>query len=124
MTGTDTPTDPLVAFLNARLDEDEAIAETAGRSGFPAADYDSRWRYEDVDRRLSPVGVGPDTFPHIARHDPARVLREVEAKREILAAYVKAGATAPGGPRWIVLRSAVETLAGAYRENEEGKRHG
>jgi len=74
----------LVDFLAARLAEDEAVAKTAGRSGFPAPDYDPHWRYEDIDMRLSPVGVGPDTFPHIARHDPARVLREVEAMRRIL----------------------------------------
>jgi hypothetical protein len=31
--------------------------------------------------------IDAETAAHIARHDPARVLREVEAKRKILAAY-------------------------------------
>jgi hypothetical protein len=60
--------DGITAFLTARLGEDEAAAKAvAGRSRFVVVD-------EDVCR-------------YIARHDPARVLREVEAKRKILALH-------------------------------------
>jgi hypothetical protein len=81
--------DDLVAFLNARLDEDEARARATLRPGGPL------W---------SEVGYGEriPEMAHIERHSPARVLRDVEAKRAIvrLAAKVRewtdgsAGATA------------------------------
>ena len=85
-------TDDLVAFLRARLDDDEQVARAAtpgpwmwiagrvyqeaelGRVVVPT---------DDLDRGL----VEPEDLKHIARHDPARVLREVDAKRQILNAY-------------------------------------
>jgi hypothetical protein len=61
----------LVAFLRARLDEDEQVAVAAGRkwSGIRVESYSER---------------EPE---HVARHDPARVLAEVVAKRRIVAEY-------------------------------------
>ncbi len=59
----------LTAFLRARLDEDERVARAA-----VDFDYGVRDWADDGD----PVNA------HIARHDPARVLREVEAKRRLL----------------------------------------
>lgn len=65
--------DDLIAFVTARLDEDEAAAqEAASRPLGPA------W---DDGTRLTAVAR------HIARHDPARVLREIAAKRVILARW-------------------------------------
>jgi hypothetical protein len=76
----------LAAFLAARLDEDEAIARLAAREG-------GTWEQEDPVRFPGTImSLGghvtydegaPDENqgPHIARHDPARVLREVAAKR-------------------------------------------
>jgi len=71
----------LVAFLTARLDEDEAVAKAA--AGFlnqpeHIADDLGRftWRGQQVAR---------PSLEHIARHDPARVLRRVDATRKILA---------------------------------------
>lgn len=79
--------DDLVQFLRARLDEDEQAARRAG----------------DSFRQISETGVIVATegdraeecasanwagiAEHIVRHDPARVLAEVEAKRELLADY-------------------------------------
>ena len=96
----------IVEFLNARLDEDEETA-LASISGVPER---AEWFYEEWEPRrpgsgdvIAPndrdhsgyperitcnpegVGVGIGDGPHIARHDPARVLREVESKRAILA---------------------------------------
>ena len=68
--------DPLTAFLTARLDEDEAVALAAG-----SCDY-----YDDMDESV-PLR---DELNHALRHAPARVLREVAAKRAILADYLKA----------------------------------
>lgn len=67
----------LAAFLTARLDEDEAAAKAAW-----GTEWD--WRY-----LVSPFREPCSTAHtvHIARHDPARVLRGVEAKRKILAEH-------------------------------------
>lgn len=100
----------LVEFLLARISEDEAAAREAIDPARPG----ERWSWEvpddagdpDTPRWLRTVeefptssGVGPlPSFPlgsefraepargmaHIARHDPARVLAECEAKRSIV----------------------------------------
>jgi len=81
----------LVAFLRARLDEDETVAnEAAVKQG----EYWHDWMAGQVVGSSTPTGTilvghvcGPRTEAigsHIARHDPARVLREVEAKRRIV----------------------------------------
>lgn len=80
--------DDLVAFLRARLDEDEQSAQSTmwdGSNNVPA------WYLS----ASATVETGGDTFyagdrtvaNHIERHDPARVLREVEAKRLIMALH-------------------------------------
>lgn len=98
-------------FLTARLAEDQRLAERAASlcgCHRPALS----WLFDDRDERDATSGrilVVDDPHPvprrkisrrwstsydglymaeHIVRHDPARVLREVEAKRRILAAYV------------------------------------
>lgn len=62
----------LIEFLRARLDEDEAAAREADTGG--------RWRPGNAD---GPLWVNAN-MRHMARHDPARVLAEVEAKRFLL----------------------------------------
>jgi Family of unknown function (DUF6221) len=61
----------LVAFLRARLDEDERLATLA--------------RPEFFTPECLAVFASAGDAAHVIRHDPARVLREVEAKRAILA---------------------------------------
>ncbi len=67
--------DDLVAFLRARLDEDEQIARAA-----------------DGNRAFDGTGTIPDLIStvaiHVARHDPARVLAEVDAKRRLIDSYL------------------------------------
>jgi hypothetical protein len=71
----------IVAFLRARLDEDEAAAKKA---------TGEHWEFDGATviygHALEQVVdyVYDDNQEHIARHDPARVLREVEAKRRIV----------------------------------------
>ena len=75
----------LIAFLNARLDEDEAAAEAADPGPWEST-APSLW----VDAPAAGIIVQTRHFEdaaHIARHDPARVLREVEAKRAIMAEH-------------------------------------
>jgi hypothetical protein len=90
----------LHAFVTARLDEDErvareAIAENDGESDWqieqPDPDEPS-WRtprplWLNVMDSCDPESMPPAMAEHIARHDPARVLAEVDAKRRILADY-------------------------------------
>ena len=64
------PDDDPIARLKAGLDEDEAAALAAG-----SCDY-----YDDVDECV-PMA---DERKHMLRQTPARVFREVAAKREIL----------------------------------------
>ncbi len=90
--------DDLTAFITARLDEDEAIAKAA---------WPGPWDLETEIGGFGPVSCvlmpipqhkgartgltsftplgtqDADTAAHIARYDPARVLREVTAKRAI-----------------------------------------
>jgi hypothetical protein len=96
-------TDDLVQFLRDRLNEDEAHALSAS-NGQPRC---ATWSLDEWFGREEPhslIAVGTETQPvvlghftadplptaqaaHIARHDPARVLREVEAKRGVLNQY-------------------------------------
>jgi hypothetical protein len=73
-----TETAALTAFLTARLAEDEAAVKAAW-----GVEWD--WRYV-----AQPFGERPSIAHtvHIARHDPARVLREVEAKRAVIDRYL------------------------------------
>lgn len=100
----------IVEFLNARFNEDEQVAQTAidgdpdyaewayagemdsysgGEVYAPNSLSDSKNypRYVTMDREGILSSVQPEQAAHIARHDPARVLREVTAKRTILNAY-------------------------------------
>lgn len=92
----------LVQFLRARLADDRAVAHEAAlqRSKYAA------WRAKETDVYTTEVIISGDAFhvadtgatypgaegydedaaraEHIARHDPARVLAEVDAKRQIV----------------------------------------
>ena len=93
--------DDLVEFLRARLSEDEESV----RAAMPGP-----WTNgADLDHLVDGIVYGPAPWPglgnlsqvcdtrashaqaanaaHIARHDPARVLAEVEAKRAVLALF-------------------------------------
>lgn len=86
--------DELVAFLEERLDDDEYRAKAA-RSESWTVEQDAAATPGQVPAESRVVmgaggesGVarvnGRDRALHIARHDPARVLHEIEAKRSIL----------------------------------------
>lgn len=92
--------DDLVEFLRARLDEDEEAGKAATPGPWRATHRDDGTHhvFAASDRKVHRDGGYPPDWPedvvnptadadHIARYDPARVLREVEAKRRILADY-------------------------------------
>ncbi len=98
----------LVAFLAARLGEDEAVARAVP---------DGRFAYEMCDVR-EPVRT------HGERHDPARVLAEVAAKRAIVAAYERAEVAFRMGQEYedgmvTALDEAGEHLAYVYAEHPD-----
>lgn len=75
--------DDLVQFLRARLDEDAEVARAAhGRVDGPLGVR--WWTPEEIKTRLWGDQIHMSDAVHIARHAPARVLREVEAKRAII----------------------------------------
>ncbi|MEV7565473.1 DUF6221 family protein [Streptomyces tanashiensis] len=74
----------LMTFLNARLDEEADLARRCDGDGC------GQWAAQGhtVDFSHSELsGFHPMIALHVALHDPARVLREVEAKRRILARH-------------------------------------
>ena len=79
-----TDTSALRAFIEVRLAEDEQAANKAARFRYDHP-LDAPWERARiaVERRAA-----ASSDPHIARQNPARSLREVAAKRAILAAAV------------------------------------
>ncbi|MDH6282858.1 DUF6221 family protein [Prescottella agglutinans] len=84
-------TPSIVDFLNDRLDEDEQVGLSAcvEFEGEPwTADEGSVDCIHPCNRATVVEGAAsPAVADHIARHDPARVLREVQARRRILARH-------------------------------------
>ena len=83
----------LARWLGEQLDEDERIA-LAAADELEGLELGGSWSYdghyvETVSERTM-VAVGSQDFmtpgvgQHIAVHDPARVLREIDAKRQLL----------------------------------------
>jgi hypothetical protein len=101
----------VIAFMEARLGEEEA--EVKGVPGWKLehwtavryADEDSgrNWRV-DAEPRCVVDGAAGEDAQFIARHDPARTLREIEAKRRILERHRGCGDgfgyCADGGHDW------------------------
>lgn len=92
MTGSPQPSMRFLNFLAARLDEDEQVAWAVQDNSSP---WTGQWQAEgDAALRTyngHVLAYRPDGSPfkpgvlaHMARHDPARALREVEAKRKIM----------------------------------------
>jgi hypothetical protein len=83
----------LVEFLEARLAEDELIASAAIEG---AADWRAFYTYRDVkDSDGRYVILADSRYPtveqaaHIARYSPARILRQCEAVRAIIAEFLR-----------------------------------
>lgn len=109
--------DDLVTWLRAQLDEDERVAQAA-IPGPWVADGDEV--LHDGDQ----VVLSGHSTEHVARHDPVRVLAEMEAKRELIAVYEEAAEyydkidrRAPAGEAH-GLRTALKHLALPYADRE------
>jgi hypothetical protein len=85
----------LERFLRARFQEEERVARDAS-SGAPGAGWGvmadeieqvlTSWDGRTTHTPMAQFGAEDPVklLTHVARHDPARVLRELEAKRELL----------------------------------------
>lgn len=73
----------LTAFIEARLAEDEAVARAAGGRVW-SVDPDNACRVEGGITIYDEGGHNEHQAAHIARKDPARALRQVAVKRQIL----------------------------------------
>lgn len=107
----------ITEFLTARLDEDEAAARDVLENGVVSWDearqilYRAGWHAERAEA-------------HIVRHDPARVLADVAAKRSIVQAWVDADEMAgpyPGTDAGVEmgLLTAVHHLAAVYDQHPD-----
>ena len=83
--------DDLVAFLRARLDEEAACAQGAGGAEWSLQEHEGD-TVLIYDSHGEPVVYDegwptPAQAAHIVAHGPARVLAEVESKRQIIRRY-------------------------------------
>jgi hypothetical protein len=89
----------LVQWLTACLDEDERIARRAGDSFRQIGETGVIVATEGDRAEECASANWAGVAEHIVRHDPARVLREIDAKRQMLDAYLPPGADPhPGLP--------------------------
>jgi len=84
-------TDDLAAFVRARVDADEAEALAASPGPWHVTAEQDEVLAVDGERVADGFALSGRqlraTTRHIARHDPARVLRDVAAKRRLLAVH-------------------------------------
>jgi hypothetical protein len=126
----------LTEFLLARIAEDEQAARDASPSPWQYGDiasvaggtiYDESRRIADVTYEQANDHDGSvvrhllsdeadANGRHIARHDPARVLRECEAKREIVAHYEAYAREADRNPDVFALVKMSEAVEGTLVE--------
>jgi hypothetical protein len=122
-----TTTATLADFLLARIAEDEAAARAAHTSG-DGVEVGGSWH---VDIGFVRGGVrdwslfeadefdastSEEIAAHIARHDPARVLAECEAKRRIVE---RCGWIGPGAPAYHLAQGILGELVLPYADHAE-----
>lgn len=83
----------IIEFIRARLDEDAGLVETIREGRCPTPTWVSEpnergsWpilREIDDSTPIGYIADGRWEVQHVVRHDPARVLRGVEAKRQLV----------------------------------------
>ncbi len=99
----------LVAFLRARLDEDEAAAQAV-----PEAD----WLAQIDEASMNPDGA---VELYVRRMAPARVLAEVAAKRAIITLLTELMEHLPESPKYLRVESLrpIELLAQPYADHPD-----
>lgn len=116
--------DDLAVWLRAQFDEDERIAREAG--GLVWSRSEDPWdtavaiRDSEGERVVCDEGWPSEGQEiHIAEHDPARVLREIDAKRRVLRALESAEValrnTEPGKEPHKLMTGATNSLRAVVR---------
>ncbi|MFJ9037970.1 DUF6221 family protein [Streptomyces sp. NPDC102406] len=106
--------DDLVQWLGKQYDEDEEIAQAVHGPS------DKQWWVaEDIKTRLCDDQIWMADASFIAAHGPARVLREIDAKRQILRALQNAEValrnTEPGKESHELMRGSTNSLRATVR---------
>lgn len=134
MTDPEPPT--LADFVLARLAEDEQVARAAMAAVAHAEDRDGSTRWCGTDdgvyagangaELIGPYGYADEGLTaHIARHDPARVLADVAAKRAIVALYQHKGESmalypnAGNAAGFMALTGAIRALAQPFTDHPQ-----
>lgn len=125
--------DELVEWLRGQLADDEKAAKAATPGPWQAEAHHHRRTGEVVSAEVHPVaeqegngdgGVStPEDATHIARHDPAAVIADIEAKKAVLDATVgEVGRLGDLGPLAnSMAEDVVRALARAYRHRSGWK---
>ncbi|WP_199572698.1 DUF6221 family protein [Streptomyces murinus] len=109
--------DDLVRWLGEQFDADERIARAAQQNGDVK---DGHWFDDEDEEVIDDSGwriaftVDTGTRAHIAAHDPARVLREIDAKRALMKQIFRYEAKIDG--EWGCCHDAKEIEAGECPE--------
>ncbi|MDX3637823.1 DUF6221 family protein [Streptomyces europaeiscabiei] len=110
----------LVQWLRAQLDEDERIARAAGGLAWSRSEHP--WdtavaiRDSEGERVVCDEGWPSEGQEvHIAAWDPARVLREIDAKRQLLARHERAMENRQAHPVDLASAGALLALHGAVK---------
>ncbi|NHP15284.1 hypothetical protein G8767_17155 [Rhodococcus sp. IC4_135] len=115
----------ILEFLRARLDDEEAIANAArpgpwqfvedAINGPRIGDEEALMIPED---HLAPCNdsIPPEDSRHIAHHDPARVLRDVAAKRATLDTLFAADLRPT---QWSIFAKVIEPMAAVYSDHPD-----
>jgi hypothetical protein len=112
--------DELVRWFGEQLDEDERIARGADSSVWPSREVQIELD-DPVHHAWRGTQLSPTMAKHIVRHGPVRVLREIEADRELLRQYAEVAANDVDDVEYAhgwanALGLAVRLRATAYRD--------
>ncbi|MEV3857752.1 DUF6221 family protein [Streptomyces sp. NPDC050095] len=97
--------DDLVQWLGEQLDEDERIARDC--EGLMWWNHPENWVSAPQMCRVA-LAVHAGNRRHIVEHDPARVLREIDAKRELIRRYEAMAAD-------VLVMTGVDSILSEYR---------
>lgn len=109
----------ITEFIEARLAEWERLANEAGGLPWLACPSGVLHVAEGGNRQIIPAaGVHQWNADHIARHDPARVLAQVAALREIIGVWLH-GELVEGGGWSIAMDLVLRHIAAIWADHED-----
>lgn len=101
--------DELVRWLGEQLSIDEKRAR--------ACPGDGRWTAADIE--VYGADLSPEVREHMAAHDPDRVLREIDAKRQLVKLHGRATLRAGGGAQYFDTTTVCRSCEPSYQFPEQ-----